>query len=92
MFSLIALYEKVSGAWSWFVEFLPLLGALGSILTVLGSIAMRASAAKTLAELLHLLQPDLHETATLSVSFGLLKSHFLHQDNKAAIQAQSNKT
>ncbi len=85
MDTLIDLYAKFTGLWAKIADLLPLLGALGGILGAGATIAARAAQSKDAATLLHSLHPTTEEMAAISLSIGLIKTHFNHQENKAML-------
>lgn len=85
MDTVINLYARLEGITEWVVDVLPLLGAIGGILGVISGVLIRAAGAKNPAETLHALHPTTNEIATFSLSLGVLRAHFKHNDNAKAI-------
>lgn len=84
---IINLGAKLNGLTATVMDLLPLLGALGGILGVASSVLLRASAAHDPAGVFHAVHPTVEEAAVFSTSLGVLRAHFKHNDNKAAIAA-----
>lgn len=87
---MINLYAKSSGMWATIVDLLPLLGAVGSILGALSSMAGRASQSKDAATFIQAIHPTASEMAEISVGIGLIKSHFNSQNHDIQIAAVQN--
>ena len=75
-------------AYSFFMDQLPLIGAVGSILVVVGGIAMRLSQCHNFVCDWQAVHPTAQESASLALAVAVIKSHFNNQTNAAAIEAQ----
>jgi hypothetical protein len=85
MDTLINLYAKISGAWSFIGDWLPVIGAVGSLLDVAASICLRTAAAPNATALIQAIHPTPSEIASTSLAVGLIKAHLNHVENKTAI-------
>ncbi len=83
---IINLVAKAQGITAWIMDLLPLLGALGGILGIVGGILTRAAAAHDPAGVFHAVHPTPEELAGLSLSCAVIKAHFLHKENAAKIE------
>lgn len=87
----INVYAKAQGLTAWLMDLLPMIGALGGILGIIGGILTRAAAAHDPAGVFHAVHPTPEELAGLSLSFAVLKSHFNHVSNAAKIEDHGEK-
>ena len=83
---IIDLYAKAQGLTTVIMDLLPLLGALGGILGIVGGILTRAAASHDPAGVLHAIHPTPEELAGLSLSVGVIRAHFAHMANAAKIE------
>lgn len=83
----INMYAKAQGVTVVLMDLLPLIGAIGSILVIIGGIIVRAAAAHDPAGFFHAGHPTPDELAALTLSAGVIRAHFKHQENVAAIAA-----
>ena len=74
-----------------FMEYLPLIGSCGSILVVVGGIAVRMSQCHNFVCTWESVHPTAAESSQLALALAVLRAHFKHQDNAQAIQAVTPK-
>lgn len=86
---LINMAGKISGAWAIISDLLPLLGGAASVLAAVATIGLRAASSKSLADLITAIHPTASELAQISLGVGVIKAHFKHNENAAAISAQT---
>lgn len=81
-------YAKISGVGAFVVEWLPVIGSLGSLLVIGGTILGRAATAGSsgdLASALHALHPTGAEIGEASLAVAVIKSHFNHLANASKL-------
>jgi hypothetical protein len=87
---LINLFAKLSGWTSSIMEMLPLIGAVGSLLSVGASVLARVSVATSPSGVFQAAaHPTPAEVASASLAIGLIKAYFAHKANAAAIDRHS---
>ncbi len=83
----INLFAKVQGITAVLVDWLPVVGAVGSILGVASSVLIRAGAAHDPAGFFHAVHPTSEEAGAFALSVAVIKAHFNHQANAAKLDA-----
>lgn len=82
----INLYAKAQGITALLIEWLPVVGAAGSILGVASSILVRAGTSNDPAGFIHAIHPTGDEAAAFALSVAVIKAHLNHQANAAKLE------
>lgn len=82
----INLYAKAQGITAILVDWLPVVGAVGSILGVASSVLVRAGATHDPAGFLHAIHPTSEEAGAFALSVAVIKAHLNHQANAAKLE------